>query len=64
MPLAITAKCFTFCSPSRVEDEWGDTIEGFHNTWNMVLSELATMPDKDTLQFVYYNQIKDFKPLF
>ncbi len=29
----------------------------------MALPELATMPDKDTLQLVYYNQIKGFKPL-
>ncbi len=38
-------------------------MEGFHNTWNMGLSELAKMPDSATLQFVYYNQIKDFKPM-
>ncbi len=41
----------------------GDNIEGFHNTWNMVISELASQPDLATVQFVYYNQIKDFKPM-
>ncbi len=40
-----------------------NNIEGFHDTWNMVMSELATAPDAATLQFVYYNQIKDFKPM-
>ena len=41
----------------------GDNIECFHNTWNMLISELATQPYQATLQLVYYNQIKDFKPM-
>mgnify|MGYP000010823183 CR=1 FL=1 len=40
-----------------------NNLEGFHNTWNMVMSELATTPDPATLQFVYYNQFRDFKPM-
>ena len=28
-----------------------DNLEGFHNTWNMVLSELHTVPDQGLLQF-------------
>ncbi len=41
----------------------GDNIEGFHNTWNMVMSELESRPADGLLQFLYYNQIKHFKPL-
>ena len=41
----------------------GDNIEGFHNTWNMVVSELASRPEETTLQFVYYHRIKNFKPM-
>ena len=36
----------------------GDNIEGFHNTWNMVMSELASRPAEDTLQLADYHQIK------
>ncbi len=39
----------------------GDYLEGFHTTWSMVMSELASRPAEDTLQFVYYNHIKRFK---
>ena len=39
----------------------GDNIEGFHNTWNMVMSELASRPAEETLQFVYYHQIKGLR---
>ena len=41
----------------------GDNTEGFHNTWNMVMSELASRPAEETLQLVDYNQIKGFKPM-
>ncbi len=41
----------------------GDNIEGFHNTWNMVLSELETRPDEKLLQHLYFTQVCDFKPL-
>ena len=38
-------------------------IENFHNSWNLVLSELENRPDPTTLQFWYFNQIKDFRPM-
>ncbi len=41
----------------------GGNIEAFHNTWNMVVSELETRPDEKLLQYLYYSQIKHFKPL-
>ena len=41
----------------------GDNLEGFHNTWNMVLSELTFVPDSDTLLYWYFKQIQHFKPM-
>ena len=41
----------------------GDNVEGFHNAWNMVMAELSSTPAEETLQFVYYTQIKRFKPM-
>ena len=38
-------------------------LEGFHNTWNMVLSELTFVPEKSTLLFWYFKQIQYFKPM-
>ena len=40
-----------------------NNLEAFHNTWNRVLSELATKPSPELLQYWYFKQIKDFKPL-
>jgi hypothetical protein len=40
-----------------------NNIEGFHNTWNLVISELETRPDEKLLQYLYFNQLKNFKPL-
>ena len=40
-----------------------DNLEGFHNTWNMVLAELQTVPDKSLLQFWYFKQMQYFKPM-
>ena len=36
---------------------------GFHNTWNMVLSELHTVPDPEVLQLWYFKQQQYFKPM-
>jgi hypothetical protein len=41
----------------------GDHLESFHNTWNMVLSELSEPPDPRILQCLYFQQIQHFKPL-
>ena len=41
----------------------GDNVEGFHNAWNMVMAELSTTPAEETLQYLYYHQIKFFKPM-
>ena len=41
----------------------GDQLEAFHNTWNIVLSELATVPSDELLQFWYFKQIEKFRPL-
>ena len=40
-----------------------NNLEGFHNTWNMVLSELTFVPEKSTLLFWYFKQIQNFKPM-
>ena len=40
----------------------GDNLEAFHNTWNMVMSELSHVPEDTTLQFWYFRQIEHFKP--
>ena len=40
-----------------------NNIEGFHNTWNMVLSKLETRPAEKLLQHLYFTQVCDFKPL-
>ena len=40
-----------------------NNLEAFHNTWNMVLAELATKPAPELLQYRYFKQVKDFKPL-
>ncbi len=36
---------------------------GFHNTWDMVLSELKTQPDPSLLQYWYFKQVQYFKPM-
>ena len=36
----------------------GDNAEGFHNAWNMVMAELSSTPAEETLQYLYYHQIK------
>ena len=41
----------------------GDNVEGFHNAWNMVMAELQSTPAEETLQYLYYHQIKLFKPM-
>ncbi len=41
----------------------GDKLESFHNTWNLVVSELSEPPDPKLLQYLYYEQIKNFKAL-
>ncbi len=41
----------------------GDNVEGFHNAWNMVMAELSSTPAEETLQYLYYQQVKDFKPM-
>ena len=40
-----------------------NNLESFHNSWNLVMSELEFVPDPATLQFWYYQQVKDFKPM-
>ena len=41
----------------------GDSLDGFHNTWNLVLSELPTQPTPEIIQFSYFQQIQKFKPM-
>ena len=41
----------------------GNNLEGFHNTWNMVISENSHVPDPEVLQFWYFNQLKNFTPM-
>ena len=41
----------------------GDHLESFHNTWNMVLSELSEPPDPKLLQHLYFRPLQHFKPL-
>ena len=38
-------------------------MEGFHNTWNLVLSELSSKPTDELLQYWYFQQIQKFKPM-
>ena len=33
---------------------------GFHNTWNMVMSELSAPPDPALVQYWYFNQVQYF----
>ncbi len=40
----------------------GDRLESFHYTWNLVASELCEPPDPKLRQYLYYEQIKNFKP--
>ena len=40
-----------------------DNLEGFHNTWNMILSELQTVPESSSLQHCYFKQIEHFAPM-
>ena len=39
----------------------GNNLEAFHNTWNMVISELSHVPDQEILQFWYFNQLRNFR---
>ncbi len=41
----------------------GDNIEGFQNSWVMVLSGLSKAPDLDVLEYCYFQQVKGFRPL-
>ncbi len=41
----------------------GDNLESFPNTRTMLMSELATTPDPAILQYSYFRQIQNFKPL-
>ena len=41
----------------------GDRLESFHSTWNVVLSELSEPPDPKLLQYLYFQQVQQFKPL-
>ena len=41
----------------------GDSIEGLHNSWVMVLSGLSKAPDLDVLEYCYFQQVKGFRPL-
>ena len=41
----------------------GDNVEGFRNAWNMVMAELSSTPAEEARQYLYYHQIKDFKPM-
>ncbi len=41
----------------------GDSLESFQSTWTMVMSELATAPDPAILQYCYFRQIQNLKPL-
>ena len=36
---------------------------GFHNTWNMVMSELSAPPDPGLVHIRYFKQIQYFKPM-
>ena len=36
----------------------GGNLEGFQNTWNMVLKGMRKPPDEETLEFLYYEQVK------
>ena len=40
-----------------------NSLEASRNTWNMVLSALATKPSPEVLHYWYSKQIKEFKPL-
>ncbi len=40
-----------------------DNLEAFHNTWNLVLSELSVEPEHGLLQNWYFRQIEHFKPM-
>ena len=39
----------------------GDNIEGFQNSWVMVLSGLSKTPDLDVLEHSYFQQVKGFR---
>ncbi len=41
----------------------GDRLELFHSAWNLVVSELSEPLDLKLLQYLYYEQINNFKPL-
>ncbi len=38
-------------------------MEAFHNTWNLVISELSIEPEPSLLQHWYFEQTKNFKPM-
>ena len=37
-------------------------IEGFHNNWTAVVSELEDQPPETLLRHLYFEQIRNFKP--
>ena len=41
----------------------GDNLEAFHNTWNLVISEISVGPKNTMLQYWYFRQIEHFKPM-
>ena len=41
----------------------GDNLEAFHNTLNLVISELSQQPVDQALQLWYFWQIEHFKPM-
>ncbi len=41
----------------------GDNIEGFHNSWVIVLSGLSKAPDLDALEYCYFQQVQGSRPL-
>ena len=38
-------------------------MEAFHNTWNLVISELSVEPEHTLLQHWYFRQTENFKPM-
>ena len=41
----------------------GDNLEGFQNSWDMLIAGLPRDPDPDTKQYCYYMQVKTHKGL-
>ena len=41
----------------------GDSLESLQSAWTMVMSELGTAPDPAILQYCYFRQLQNYKPL-